>query len=129
MNRRAFLFASAASAAIGTPTGAASRLHVIYVGGLDCPPCLRWRASYEARWMASPERRRVTFTEIEPPHLRDAYQERHWPGELRQVLAQVPRKSGTPRFLIVKDGRVVSNELGGSKWLNTMAHLRKILGE
>jgi len=30
---------------------------------------------------------------------------------------------------IVKDGRVVSNQFGGSKWLNTMADLRKLLGE
>jgi hypothetical protein len=41
----------------------------------------------------------------------------------------LPRKSGTPRFLVVRNGRVVSNEFGVSKWLNTMAELRKLLGE
>ena len=45
------------------------------------------------------------------------------------MLAQVPRKSGTPRFLIVEDGRIVSNQFGVSKWLNTMAELKKLLGE
>jgi hypothetical protein len=129
MNRRAFLFASfAASMAIGGARAATS-LQVIYIGGLDCPPCQRWRAAYEAKWLASPEYKRVGWIEVESPKLREAYQERYWPGELRAVLGQLPKKSGTPRFLIVKDGTVVSNQFGGSKWLNTMADLRKLLGE
>jgi hypothetical protein len=45
------------------------------------------------------------------------------------VLAQVPHKSGTPRFLIVVDRRIVSNEIGVSRWLRTMAELRTLLGE
>jgi hypothetical protein len=128
MNRRAFLFASLAASAAGTAR-AANDLQVIYIGGQDCGPCQRWRSTYEARWLASPEYQRVVWYEVEPPHLMQAYQERHWPEALRPVLTQVPRKSGTPRFLIVDDGRIVSNEMGVSKWLNTMAELKKLLGE
>jgi hypothetical protein len=127
MNRRAFLFASLAASA-GTAR-AAGGLQVIYVGGRDCPPCRRWSATYKAKWLASQEYGRVVWYEVEPPHLSEAYQERHWPEALRPVLAQVPRKNGTPRFLIVEGGRIVSNEMGVSKWLNTMAELRKLLGE
>jgi hypothetical protein len=133
MNRRAFVFASVA--ALGAPLAlvagaarAAGPLQVIYVGGQDCGPCQRWHATYEGKWRASPEYRRVEWYEVEPAHLREAYQERHWPEALRPVLAQVPRKSGTPRFLIVEDGRVVSNEFGVSKWRNTMAELHRLLG-
>jgi hypothetical protein len=134
MNRRAFLFASLAAfgvdkVATSGAAQAASGLQVIYVGGWDCPPCRHWRTAYEAKWLASPEFKRVTWTEVEAPRLKEAYRERYWPGELRAVLEQLPKKSGTPRFLIVKDGRVVSNQFGGSKWLNTMADLRKLLGE
>ncbi|MBN9086050.1 MAG: hypothetical protein J0J01_04000 [Reyranella sp.] len=128
MNRRAFLFASLAASAAGTAR-AANPLQVVYVGGQDCPPCRRWSATYRDKWLASPEYRQVVWTEVEPPHLAEAYQERHWPEALRPVLAQVPRKSGTPRFLIVDNGRIVSNEMGVTKWLNTMAELRKLLGE
>jgi len=129
MNRRAFVFANlAASVATGT-AHAARDLQVIYVGGQDCPPCQRWIATYRDRWLASPEYRQVTWYEVAPPHLKEAYQERHWPDPLRPVLAQVPYKSVTPRFLVVQDGRIVSNESGVSKWLNTMAELRKLLGE
>ena len=127
MNRRAFLFAGLASAA--GAARAASPIEVIYVGGWDCEPCSRWKNAYKAKWLASPEFQQVTWVELEAPKLKEAYQERYWPGALKTVLDQLPRKSGTPRFLIVKDGRVISNEFGGSKWLNTIAELKKLLGE
>ena len=129
MNRRAFLFANLATFSALAPAQAAPAVEVIYVGGWDCGPCTQWKNKYKAPWLASPEFRRVAWIEVEAPKLREAYQERFWPGELKAVLDQLPKKSGTPRFLIVKDGRVVSNEFGGSKWLNTMAHLKKLLGE
>ena len=128
MNRRAFVLAVLVASA-GTTARATSGLQVIYVGGKDCPPCRRWIATYKDSWLASPEYRHVAWVEVEPPHLKEAYQERHWPDALRPVLAQVPRKSGTPRFLIVADGRIVSNEVGVSRWLRTMAELKNLLGE
>jgi hypothetical protein len=126
MNRRAFLFAGLAASTASAH--AASDLEVIYVGGQDCAPCQRWKSAYKAKWLASPEFRQVTWYEIEAPKLKEAYQERYWPDALRPVLAQVPRKSGTPRFLIVRDGRIESNCFGGSKWEQTMADLKKLLG-
>jgi hypothetical protein len=130
MNRRAFLFAAVAVSTIPVSARAAPTaldLKVVYVGGLDCPPCTKWKNGYKAKWLASPEFRQVTWIEVDPPKLREAYQERYWPGDLKPILDQLPRKSGTPRFLIVRDGTVVSNEFGVSKWLSTMAYLKKIL--
>ena len=128
MNRRAFVFASLATATALGPAQAASDIKVIYVGGWDCPPCTKWKNDYKAQWLASPEFQRVTWLEVDPPKLKEAYQERNWPGDLKPILDQLPRKSGTPRFLIVKDGKVVSNEFGASKWNATMTDLKKILG-
>ncbi|UYN94284.1 MAG: hypothetical protein KIT25_19925 [Enhydrobacter sp.] len=125
-SRRTFVLTALTFAAI--PVRAASDLKVIYVGGWDCTPCLAWRNKYKAEWLASPEFKRVTWIEVEAPRLKEAYQQRYWPAELHAVLEQLPRKSGTPRFLIVRDGEVVSNEFGSSKWLVTMAELRKLLG-
>lgn len=129
MNRRAFLIASLLASTSLVPARAASGLTVIYVGGLDCPPCQRWRAASEAKWLASPEYRKVTWVEVESPKLREAYQERYWPDDLRPILEQLPRKNGTPRFLIVKDGKVVANQLGGSSWATIMTDLKNLLGE
>ena len=127
MNRRAFLFAAVAVSTIPVAARAASDLKVIYVGGWDCPPCTQWKNTHKAKWLASPEFQHGTWIEVDPPKLREAYQERYWLGDLKPILDQVPRKSGTPRFLIVKDGKIVSNEFGASKWLSTMADLKKIL--
>jgi hypothetical protein len=111
------------------PARAASDLTVIYVGGLDCPPCTEWKNTQKARWLASPEYKKVTWVEVESPKLREAYKERYWPADLRPVLAQLPRKSGTPRFLIVRDGKLVANEFGTGRWAATVADLKKELGE
>jgi hypothetical protein len=131
MNRRAFLFASLAASPTlsGMPSSvrAAPDIQVIYIGGQDCPPCQRWRANAHPRWLASSEFQKVSYFEIEPINLSDAYDERSWPRALRAVLAQVPRKSGTPRFLIVQEGRIVSNQLGLSAWASTLADLKKLV--
>ena len=129
MIRRAFLIASLLAATSLAPAHAASNLTVIYVGGWDCPPCTQWKNTQKARWLASPEFAKVAWVEVESPKLREAYQQRYWPADLRPVLAQLPRKSGTPRFLIVQDGKVVSNEFGTGQWAATVAELKKLLGE
>jgi hypothetical protein len=129
MNRRAFLIASLLASTSLAPARAASDLTMIYVGGWDCPPCTQWKNTQKARWLASPEYKRVAWVEVEAPKLKEAYQERYWPADLRPVLARLPRKSGTPRFLIVREGKVVSNEFGTGRWTATMADLKKELGE
>ena len=127
MNRRAFLVAGLlASMALG-PAQAAPEVKVIYVGGWDCPPCSAWKNQYKAAWLASPEFKKVTWVEVDPPKLKEAYQERYWLGDLKPILDQLPRKTGTPRFLIVQDGKIVSNEFGTNKWTQTMSDLHKIL--
>jgi hypothetical protein len=128
MKRRALLIAGLLAAPL-VPARAASDLTVIYVGGLDCPPCAQWKRTEKARWLASAEYHKVTWVEVDPPHLKDAYQARHWPETFRPLLEHLPRKSGTPRFLIVRDGELVSNEFGTGRWSATLAKLRKLLEE
>jgi hypothetical protein len=134
MNRRAFVIASLLAGTSptmlsGPARAVSSDLTVIYVGGWDCPPCTQWKNTQKARWLASPEYKKVTWVEVESPKLREAYKERYWPADLRPVLAQLPRKNGTPRFLIVRGGKVVSNEFGTGRWAATVAELKKELGE
>ena len=127
MNRRALLVAGLlASMALG-PAQAASEVKVVYVGGGDCQPCLNWKNQYKAAWLASPDFEKVTWIEVDPPRLKEAYQERHWSGDLKPILDQLPRKNGTPRFLIVRDGKIVSNQFGTNKWTQTMSDLHKVL--
>ena len=131
MKRRAFLFANLAVGLAASPVltsaHADSGLEMIYVGGKDCSFCTMWRKEYEAAWRNSPEFRQVEWIEIDPPHLREAYQARYWQGALRDVLDQLPRKNVTPRFLLVKEGRVLFNEVGVNKWPVMLKHLRQTL--
>ncbi len=131
MKRRAFVTSTAlATGALVAGAGiapAAVTVTVIYVGGWDCPPCSAWKNKEKAGWVASDLYRRVRYVEIESPRLKEAYQDRYWPEELKPVLEQVPRKTGTPRFLVVKDGKIVSNEFGGGRWGTTLEAIKKAL--
>jgi hypothetical protein len=129
MNRRAFFFAGLVVPLVpGLAMADQTNVQVMYVGGQDCPYCALWRERYEANWKASPEFKAVAWVEIEPPSLRQSYQARFWPGSLKDVLDQVPRKNGTPRFLIVKDGKVVFNDIGVDRWNRAMLALKNVLG-
>jgi hypothetical protein len=127
MNRRTFVVAGLLGGALQLPARAASPLNVIYIGGWDCQPCAAWKNKYKADWFASPEYKQVTWIEVESPKLKEAYQERFWPGDLRPILNQLPRKSGTPRFLIVRDDKIIANEFGVDGWSKILAELKKQL--
>ena len=128
MNRRAFLFAGLAVPTAAGAARAASDVEVVYIGGWDCPYCTLWQNKYKAEWLASPEFRQVTWIEVDVPHLREAYEEQYWPGDLKAVLDQIPSKSGTPRFLIVSKGKLVFNTAGTNNWERTLRALKNVLG-
>ena len=106
---------------------AAGRIQVVYVGGWDCPYCIVWKNEYKKGWVDSPYYKQVEWTEVDVPHLREAYQERYWQGKLLAIREQLPKKSGTPRFIVVRDGKVVSNELGANKWESSLSLIRTLL--
>lgn len=129
MNRRAFLLAGLlSSTALVSAEARPPALTVIYVGGQDCEPCFRWKNNYKARWLASPEYKKVQWIEVDPPRLREAYQARYWPEQLKPILDQLPLKNGTPRFLVVRDGRVIDNQFGGNNWPVILGDIRKYVG-
>ena len=127
VNRRTFVVAGLVGSSLPFLARAASALKVIYVGGWDCQPCTAWKNKYKAGWLASPEYQRITWIEVEAPKLKEAYQQRFWPGDLRPILDQLPRKSGTPRFLIVRDDKIIANEFGVGQWPKILAELKKQL--
>jgi hypothetical protein len=127
LNRRVFLIGGLLGSTVLTPAVAAAPLTIVYIGGADCPPCLSWKTKYKARWMASPEFRKIRWIEVEPPSLKEAYQARFWGGPLEPILAQLPQKSGTPRFLVVQDGQIIDNQLGVSSWLRVLSEVKTLI--
>jgi hypothetical protein len=128
MNRRDLLFAGLTVPLLSMPALAAGRIQVVYVGGWDCPYCTVWKNEYKKEWVDSPYSKRVEWIEVDVPHLREAYQERYWQGELEPIREQLKNKGGTPRFIVVRDGKVVSSELGVNKWEDTVSLIRTLLG-
>ena len=130
MNRRTLLLAgllgTTAIIPAGGPAGADTAVTVINVSAWNCPYCVQWRNTYKAKWLASPAFRKVRYVEIESPAIKTAYREQYWPEDLWPVIKQTSG-SGTPRFLIVKDGKVVSNRFGVSAWLGTLDDLNKVI--
>ena len=101
---------------------------MVYVGGRDCPPCTLWENTYKAQWLASPEFRQGDMGRDRVAQAPEAYEERYWPGELKAGARQIPRKSGTPRFLIVTDGKIVFNEFGADHGRAMRPTSRNVLG-
>ena len=130
LTRRSLVVTTAglAGSAAALPVVAAGPLKVVYVGGWDCEPCATWKKRYKADWLASSDYRKVTWIEVESPRLKEAYQSRYWPEDLRPVLDSLPKKSGTPRFLVVRDGKVIANEFGVSTWTRILDVVKKQTG-
>jgi hypothetical protein len=135
MNRRAFVqrasvLGGAASLgllpqAFAQSNPPATPLTVIYIGGQDCPSCAQWKGQYKAKWEASPEFKRVKWVAVDPPSLLKAYESQNWPDDQKPILAKLPSKSGTPRFVVVKDGAIISNHSGVRGWQTTFVDIQK----
>lgn len=129
MKRRVFVASGLFSTTFLSQASAQQKaVTVIYVGGWDCSFCSAWKKTYKAGWLASAERAKVNFVEIDVPKLKDAYEERNWPAEYRPIRAQLPAKFGTPRFIVVQDGKIVANEEGKNEWDRALAKIRELVG-
>lgn len=124
MKRRSLVLATAASLASARAFAAPSNIQLVYVGGRDCPACVHWVRETKPRFVASTLYRKLRYVEIETARMREAYDARNWPQHLVTILYDLPRKTGRPRFLIVKDGRLYANELGG--WNQTVSYLQHL---
>ena len=105
---------------------AEARLTVVNVSAWNCPYCVKWTNTYKADWLASAEHGKVRYVEIESPTFKQAYAEKYWPDDLKPLLKQIGG-TGTPRFLIVRDGGIVSNQAGLNRWAFVLDDLRKML--
>jgi len=135
MRRRNFVAASAAVlAALPAATGnAQSKVTVIYVGGWDCPPCNVWKKDDKPGWLASDLIKKVNYVQVESPRLKEAYQDKYWPPELLPIRDKLPLKSNTPRFIVVREGKIVANEWGtdnkgSTAWARALPAIKKAVG-
>ena len=107
--------------------GAEKPITLIYVGGWDCEPCIRWKKQHRDEWVHSPEFQKVNYVEIESPRLVEAYQDKYWPDQYKPIRDKLSRKEGTPRFIISRKGKILTAEFGTGEWERTQESLHLLL--
>jgi hypothetical protein len=127
MKRRLLLLAGSI-APLAAAVRAQPRVTVINVAASNCPYCAKWDQQYKADWLASALYRKVRYVETGSPAVKTAYEETYWPTDLKSVLDKVPRKNGTPRFLIVQGNDIVFNEFGVNGWPKLLDRLQTVVG-
>jgi len=98
---------------ISSTTAAAGKM-VVYISARDCGPCARFDAIYLGRFTAAMQAKGYAVRKVVVEHLNNIRDQSYWPSDLKPLLAQFANKGGTPRFLVVHDGRVIENLTHGS---------------
>jgi hypothetical protein len=88
---------------------------VVYISAGDCVPCARFDATYLEKFTAAMQAKGYAVRRVIVAHLNDIRDQSYWPSDLKPLLAQFGNKGGTPRFLVVHDGRVIQNLYTGSR--------------
>ena len=89
---------------------------LLYVGADDCAPCRAWHNGDGAAFLASAEAARITYREVESPHLEDVLKDENWPQDLRGYRTLLKRSDGVPLWLVISDGEVVEQQFGTTAW-------------
>src|SRR5262249_61797934 len=97
---------------ISSTTAAAGNM-VVYITARDCPSCARFEANYLGRFTAAMQAKGYSVRKVVVAHLNDIRDQSFWPNDLKPLLAQFANKGGTPRFLVVHNGRVIENLFRG----------------
>jgi hypothetical protein len=108
---------------------------------------LTWRRQAQDEWQKSEQYRRVDFRAVYTASWRQVIVPKEWPQDLRPVLAQFldrPEKwtseaarrayagnvvYGSPRFYVVRDGKLLFTDVGLSGWEYGVApKLKELVG-
>lgn len=119
MDRRHFLqggTALVASAAGITAAAARPNAFILYVSARDCPYCLEWNAYDRANLERLCREAQVPLREVQVMRFSHIREDAAWPADLKPILAQFPYEDGTPRFIVVNNGRIIQHCLGREQY-------------
>ena len=116
--------------ALAMPGGATAaqgpRVHVIYMGGDDCPPCVAWRANELPRLQKSELFKRVRFTFVVKSIRSPVPAAIFLPSDVAPFKDKLDRasggRSGSPHFAIMVDGEVYDYYFG-TRSAEQMVHM------
>jgi hypothetical protein len=108
--------------ALGWPAGAqtpasAPRIHMIYMGGDDCPPCVAWRAEELPKLQQSRIFQSIRFSYVAKPVLSSVPAAVFLPADVKPYKEQLDAASGgnrgSPQTAMLVDGVVVDYYFAG----------------
>ena len=91
-------------------------LTLIYLGARNCPYCLDWEGDQEQAFLASADRRAITYRRLIFASFRDLTSDRVWPEDLRWVRDELGITGGTPQYIVVRGREVLLSTIGLDKW-------------
>ncbi|MBI4184309.1 MAG: hypothetical protein HY521_09955 [Proteobacteria bacterium] len=113
------------------------QITLVYVSANNCPTCQRWSGGAKGAGPAKSKRdflemaegKAITFRQIDAPNYMDTAYDPAWPADLKWVKEQTNVRSGTPRFILIVDGKIVTNaRRTGSLPEKIMPKIRQLAG-
>ena len=95
-----------------------SEIVLIYLSARNCPPCTVFEKKRLPEWASSNAAKTVTFHKFKFARFQNTSGDRGWPEEFRWVREKTYVRIGAPRFIVLLDNRVISNQLG-RRWTTT----------
>ena len=91
----------------------ASKIMLVYVGANNCPYCRDWE-SVKDGVVTRLQAKGVEYRESISPSFADTSSPYYWPDDIKWITTENAAfvKGGTPRFLVLVDGKIVRNKRG-----------------
>ena len=91
-------------------------LTLVYLGARNCGYCLDWEGDEELAFLASAERREITYRRLIFASFRDLTSDQVWPADLVWIRDELGITGGTPQYVIVRGREVLLSAIGTDEW-------------
>jgi len=89
---------------------ASSEIQVVYIYSDICPPCISYNQTEYPEFAASMEYQNVQFRKLTILNFGTPDARIVWPADLERLMAETELDTSAPRWLVLLDGRLISNE-------------------
>ncbi len=112
------------------------QLTLIYIGADNCGTCKRWEQTRSSKpreskyaFLDTPEAKAVTFRQLGAANYMNTSYDQLWPEDIRWVRTKTYAASGTPRFILIADDKVMLNTRAGSLETQIMPKIRELMAK
>jgi hypothetical protein len=117
---RQMVFGGVLAAGLGWGGGSAAQpmvdVHLVWMGGDDCPPCMVWKRRELPRFQATPEGRSIRISGVDKTIRSPVPAVEQLPPEVRPYKAQLDLASagrnGSPQMALLVNGKVYDYYFG-----------------